>query len=173
MTELDKIIEERHSCRAYLPTPISDETIKQIVEAGRLAPSAKNGQPWKYVCIKTEFSDNETSKQIAKIMADYYINNRDNPEKMKGASSVFATSKIIESCPAIILVFEDTPFIDRDHLESISDILSIGASVEHMVLKATELGLGSLWIADTYFVHKELAEYVENYLKNVQLLSKI
>ena len=91
--------------------------------------------------------------------------NKDDKNKMAGAGSLYATSKILEGCPAIILVFSDSDYINRDKMESISDILSIGACVEHMVLKATELGLGSLWIADTYFVHKEIAEYVERELK--------
>ncbi len=67
---LDEIIKERHSCRTYLPYGISDDTIKQIVEAGRLAPSAKNAQPWKYVCIKTDFKNVEASKDIANLMAN-------------------------------------------------------------------------------------------------------
>lgn len=163
---LDEIIKTRNSCRTYLPTAISDDTIKQIVDAGRLAPSAKNAQPWKFVCIKTDFTDNEKSKKISSIMANFYLQNKNDENKMKGASSVYATSKIIEDCPAIILVFADSDYINRDKMESISDILSIGASVEHMVLKATELGLGSLWIADTYYVHKEIAQYIEEELRN-------
>lgn len=163
--EFDKVIEQRHSCRTFLPIEISDEKINQIVEAGRLAPSSKNAQPWKFVCIKTDFKNEKVSRDISRLMANYYLSNRNDPEKMKGAGSVFATSKIIESCPAIILIFSDSNNITRNSMESISDILSIGASVEHMTLKATDLGLGSLWIADTYFIHKELAEYIEEYLK--------
>lgn len=167
--KLDESIKERHSCRTYLPFEVTDEEIKKIVEAGRLAPSAKNAQPWKYVCIKTDFSNPDTSKDIAKIMANYYLQNRNNPEVLRAASSVYSTSKIIESCPAIILVFAESDYINRDKMESISDILGIGASVEHMMLKATDLGLGCLWIADTYCVHKEMAEYIENYLKSKNL----
>lgn len=162
--EFDKVIENRCSCRNYLPMPISDETIKQIVEAGRVAPSAKNAQPWKFVCIKTDFLKDGESKKIAEIMANYYLENRNDKEKMAGACSVFATSKIIENCPALILIFENSNYIDRYTMESISDVLSIGACVEHMVLKATDLGLGSLWICDTYFVHKELAQFIEDKL---------
>ena len=162
----DEIVKERNSCRTYLPVAISDETIQKIVEAGRLAPSAKNKQPWKFVCVKTDFKNPNKSKKIASILSDYYIKNINNPEKMKGAGSVFATSKILADCPAIIFVFEDSEEIDRNSVESISDVLSIGACVEHMVLKATELGLGSLWICDTIYVHKEIAEYIQEELKN-------
>lgn len=159
--ELKNAIKERHSCRSYLPTPISDETIKEIVESARLAPSSKNAQQWKFVCIKTD----KASKDIANILQNYYIKNKDNPEKIKGASSVFATGKVLEQCPAIILVFEDCEDINRDKMQDISALLSIGSAVEHMMLTATDLGLGCLWICDTFFVHNELADYILEKLK--------
>lgn len=159
--ELSEAIKNRCSCRTFLPTAISDEQIKQIVEAARLAPSSKNAQQWKFVCIKAE----KESHDIANMLENYYIENKDNPEKMAGASSVFATGKILESTPAIILVFEDSNFITRDKVEDISALLGIGGAVEHMMLTATSMGLGSLWIADTYYVHKELADYILKKLK--------
>lgn len=162
--KLDEIIKERHSCRTFLPTAISDEQIKTIVEAARFAPSAKNIQPWKFVCIKTA----EESHDIANIMENYYLINKNHPKKMVGAGSVFATGKTLESCPAIILVFSDSERITRNKVEDISSILSVGAAVEHMMLKATDMGLGSLWICDTYFVHNELADYVLEKLKGTE-----
>ena len=162
--ELKKAIKIRHSCRAYLPTPISDEVIKEIVESARIAPSSKNSQQWKFVCIKTE----NQSKDIALMLQNYYIQNKDNPEKLKGASSVFATGKILESCPAIILVFEDSLYLDRSKIDDISGLLSIGAAVEHMMLTATAMGFGCLWICDTFFVHNEIADYILNNLKDTK-----
>ena len=160
--ELKEVIRERHSCRTYLPNPISDDVIKEIVESARLAPSSKNAQQWKFVCIKTD----KESKDIAMILQNYYVKNKDNPEKIKGASSVFATGKILEQCPAIILVFSDSDNIDRNKIEDISALLGIGGAVEHMMLTATDLGLGCLWICDTFFVHSELADYILDKLKN-------
>ncbi len=157
------VLKERHSCRSYLPTPLSDETIKKIVEGARLAPSAKNEQPWKFVCIKTETE----SKEISSIMANYYLSHKDDP-KFRGHASIYATAKILESCPAIILVFENSDYIDKDKIRNISALLSIGAAVEHMALTATDLGLGSLWIADTYFVHKELSTYIQKHLRGTK-----
>lgn len=160
--KLDDLIKERHSCRNYLPTAVSDKQIKEIVEAARLAPSSKNAQQWKFVCIKAK----QESHDIANILENYYLKYKNNPKKMLGASSVFATGKILESCPAIILCFSDTENITRTKVEDISALLSIGGAVEHMMLKATDMGLGCLWIADTYFVHNELADYILDKLKN-------
>lgn len=161
--ELKKCIEERHSCRNYLPTEVTDEQINIIVNSARLSPSAKNIQPWKFVCIKTA----SESHDISNIMKNYYLQHKDLDDE-EGAGTVYATGKILEDCPAIILVFEDSERIDRDKMYDISACLSIGSAVEHMMLTATDLGLGSLWIADTYFVHKELADYILNKLKSTK-----
>jgi nitroreductase len=44
-------IKERRSIRRYSATPIADDTISQLLEAARLAPSAKNLQNWKFILI--------------------------------------------------------------------------------------------------------------------------
>ena len=162
--ELEQVIKDRFSCRSYLPNPISDETIRKIVESARIAPSSKNAQQWKFVCIKTE---NE-SKDIALILENFYIKKKEAGELSKGMGSMFSTGKILEQCPAIILVFEDCERIDRTKQEDISALLSIGCAVEHMVLTATDLGLGSLWVCDTSFVHCEIADYILNKLKDTK-----
>lgn len=155
--QLDEVIKSRHSCRTYLPLPVSDSDIKKIIEAGRLSPSAKNAQPWKVVCLKT----NNRGTQISNLMKNYYLQNKNDPAKLRGAGSVFATAKILEDCPALLLIFEDSDDIDRDQVRDISTLLSIGSFVEHMVLKATDLGISSLWICDTFFVQKEIGEFID------------
>ena len=44
-------IAARHSTRSFEPTPIPREVLEQIVDAGRLAPSALNEQPWEFVVV--------------------------------------------------------------------------------------------------------------------------
>ena len=52
------------------------------------------------------------------------------------------------------MVDADSRFVE------ICDTLSIGASIENMLLKATEIGLGTLWIANTCFAYNELMEFI-------------
>ncbi len=49
--------------------------------------------------------------------------------------------------------------IDEKFTE-INDLLSIGASIENMLLKAEELNVGTLWIGNTCFAYQELAAYI-------------
>ncbi len=45
-------VRRRLSVRAYKPDPVPDGVLDRILEAGRLAPSAKNLQPWKFVVVR-------------------------------------------------------------------------------------------------------------------------
>ena len=55
-------IQKRRSVRAYKSTPIPEEKLMKILEAGRLAPSASNIQPWHFIVVK----DPEKRKKLAK-----------------------------------------------------------------------------------------------------------
>jgi nitroreductase len=49
--EFQDLIRRRYSVREYLPTPVSEEALARILEAGRLAPTAANRQPFRIVVL--------------------------------------------------------------------------------------------------------------------------
>lgn len=147
--ELQKVIEERRSIRKFKSDDISDNVIYDLIEAARLAPSAKNRQPWKFYIAK-----NGIKKQIVTLMQEWCSNNKDIQ------TSVLPTSNAIDQAPVLILVFKDSV---SDAIRS--DTLSIGAAIEHILLKATEYDLGSLWIADTYYVKDEISKLINTELE--------
>ncbi len=49
-----ELAKRRASIRGYQPEPVSDRDIETILEAGRLAPSAANFQPWHFIVVKDE-----------------------------------------------------------------------------------------------------------------------
>lgn len=51
---------ERHSIRKYKTQPLPSEYVKQILEAGLLAPSSKSSRPWEFVCV-------EDAEMLAKL----------------------------------------------------------------------------------------------------------
>ena len=76
------------------------------------------------------------------------------------------TLQIMRQAPVIIFIvneiaasFDKTPIMD-ERVSEICNAQSIGAAIENMTLTATELGLGSLWICDTFFAQKELSEWL-------------
>ena len=160
---LRNVIEDRRSIRQYNDKDLSKDTINDLLDCGRLAPSAKNRQPWFFVVVK-----NDMKNKIADLMINW-CNNIDlasYEKKMKCPSSVEYTSKVIKEANTLILVFRE-----KDDNWVIGDNLSIGACIENILLRATDLGIGSLWIRDTDCVEKEI-EALFNY-ENLELNSAI
>lgn len=133
-----KEIESRRSIRKYRHEKMDEKDLQKILEAGRLSPSAKNKQPWEFVVIENE----EIKKEIATKLAEKLA--RENP-----------TSEAIESCSALIVVFNT---MESD----VWNIMSIGACIENMILEATQLGYGSLWVG----LIREIAEKVNHLCQN-------
>ena len=61
------IIETRKSVRKYLDKEIPNDVLKQILEAGRLAPSWMNSQPWKFIVVKNQ----ETKNLLSKLSSNF------------------------------------------------------------------------------------------------------
>jgi len=47
-------IKARRSVRSYTPEPVPDETLRRLLEAARLAPSAMNYQPWRFIVVRSQ-----------------------------------------------------------------------------------------------------------------------
>ncbi len=70
MTTFLELAHQRQSDRAYLDKPVEKEKLERILEAGRLAPSACNAQPWKFVVVtdaakRLQIADACTSKTLS------------------------------------------------------------------------------------------------------------
>lgn len=77
----------------------------------------------------------------------------------------FNTLRIMKEAPVVIIVMNtngQSPYEDVDAdgmVMEICDSLSIGASIQNMLLKATEIGLGTLWIANTCFAYEKMKHH--------------
>lgn len=155
----------RRSIRKFQDKPVSREIIEAVIQAGSAAPSAKNRQPWKCVVLgkqsKAEFLD----------AMEQGIDREENacarlPKSRSGLPDAKNTLRIMREAPVLIVIINTngkSPFtaLDTDErFTEICDTLSIGAFIENMLLQAQELGLGTLWIANTCFVYEELTAYL-------------
>jgi nitroreductase len=61
--DLFETVERRRSIRKFRPNPIPDRDLKKILEAGRLAPSGGNRQPWSFIVVRKP----ETKKKLAAV----------------------------------------------------------------------------------------------------------
>ena len=143
-------INNRRSIRDFKNEDIAREIVEDILNCGRLAPSAKNRQPWYFVILKDKVKD-----KVADLMIEYTNNNDETEERkiLNAPSSVNSTAKVIKQAPVLVLIFRQ-----KDDNWLIGDNLSIGACVENICLRATDLGFGSLWIRDIVYVSSKVAE---------------
>lgn len=160
-----KEIIERRSVRKYKEDAVKKDDIETIIQAGILAPSAKNRQPWKYIVYTNAAKDD-----LLEIMENGLLRERDGekllPQSQDGLPDAFHTLKIMREAPVLIIIENSngtSPYseINADaRITEICDTLSIGASVQNILLTATELGYGTLWIANTCFAYNELTDFI-------------
>jgi len=120
---LIEAIKKRYSCRAYLDRAIERDKLAEILEAARLAPSARNFQDWRFVIVKKP----ETKSKLAQA-----ANNQ----------------KFLETAGAIIVACSGSDYIMRCG-QAIGPI-DISIALEHIALQATYLGLATCWIGSFY-----------------------
>ena len=112
-------IKARRSIRDYLPTPVSDEVLHQLVEAAAWAPSGSNAQLWTFVVVQK----------------------RENVHKLK-----ILSPGIIGEPAAMIVICRDLERAKQLGIagtESVSAWMSDGMAAQNIMLLAHELGIGS------------------------------
>lgn len=116
-------IRKRYSCRAYQDKNIEKEKLSQILEAARLAPSAKNMQDWRFVVV----TDKEKKHKLVEA-----ANNQ----------------TFIENAGAIIVACSVSSEVMRCG-QAVGPI-DVAIALEHICLQAAELGLATCWIGSFY-----------------------
>lgn len=155
----------RRSIRKFSDKPVSKELIEQIILAGIAAPSAKNRQPWRYIVFGGEAKAELLAQMECGIEREESGTPR-LPNSQRGIPDAKYTLKVMKEAPVIIIVLNEngaSPFDGinaDDRITEMCDLLSIGASIENMLLRAVELGLGTLWIANTCYAYDELTAFL-------------
>lgn len=138
----------RRSIRQYEQKDVDDALLRELIDAARIAPSAHNRQPWRFMIVR-----GAAKEHIAEAMEAWIAENRDTAPRYARTSKY--TARVVRQAPVLILVFQQ-----QDGLCQTGDTLSIGAALEHMCLRAQELGLGALWILDTCYTQEDICRYV-------------
>ena len=160
-----KEIADRRSIRKYSEREITDEDIRDIIESGILAPSAKNRQPWKFIVVRGKQKEEMLNAFRRGIMREE-TGGALLENSVKHLAAAKYTIKIMEQAPAAIFVADVqgkglfTPLNVEDRIYEVVNVQSIGAAIQNMLLAATEKGLGSLWICDIFFAYQELSEWL-------------
>ncbi len=125
-----ELILSRQSVRRYASTPVESEKITKCLEAARLAPSASNSQPWKFIVVDQEPLRTEVAKAT---FSDIKLINKFTTQAPVLIVIVMEKAKLITRL-AMMVKKKEWPLID------------IGITATHFCLQATELGLGTCMI---------------------------
>ena len=117
------IVATRYSSRHYSQEPVSQEQILEILECARLAPSACNRQPWKFMVITA-------------------------PEELSAVHASYNRDWIKEAPVAIIVLGNRNEAWHRSYDEYDATDIDIAITTEHICLAATSMGLGTCWICN-------------------------
>lgn len=162
---METSIDQRRSIRKFLDKPIPKQELLEILQSGLKAPSSKNSQPWNYTVVQ----DQAKAEMLQAFRQGLQRMENDPllPPPFKPLiSAAKQTANIMETAPVILLAVNPYgknvlgPLTPEEHLAEITQIQSISASMENILLAATEKGIGSLWICDIYFAYDELCQWL-------------
>jgi len=149
-------IKKRRSIRRFKPVHVTDNQIEILLEAARLAPSGSNVQPWRFLIVR----DQELKKRVQEACYG---------QELIGEASIvliccgdlLSWKKTRERNQEIISLLEKP--LNKDYEEALmarvdravsteiteripTTMMNVAIAIEHIVLEAVELGLGSCWI---------------------------
>ncbi|RLD64126.1 MAG: NAD(P)H nitroreductase [Bacteroidetes bacterium] len=121
------LAKKRQSVRSYKDMPVEREKIERCIEAARIAPSAHNVQPWKFIVIDDEELKNKVAKETF--------------------NSIVSFNKFTLKAPVLIVVITEKPKLVTKIAGAIKktqfNLVDIGIAVEHFCLQAVEENLGT------------------------------
>ena len=127
MKNFNTLIQQRQSDRKYTTRVVEEEKLMACLEAGRLAPSASNSQPWTFVVV----NEQPLLKEMAKAAV--------GPLK--------SFNNFVKQAPVVVAVVMEKPKMITEVGGRIKKkeypLIDVGIAAEHICLQAAELGLGS------------------------------
>jgi len=148
-----KVIQDRRSIREWTEEPISDQDLAMILEAGRLAPSGENAQPWRFIVVKDAEMRKKlgalagggsnrrfTAEFVTQQMQDRFANLQDEAKKKAAFEKLTSgqVSAFLANAPLNIVVCGKKDVWDMP--------LDASAAMENMLLMVAALGLGACWV---------------------------
>ena len=160
MLTVSEAIRQRRSIRSFRGDPVPDDMVNEILEAARLAPSASNRQPWRFIVV----TDGGEKARLRKICLDQafieeapvvFVCCADltayTKSSRKRRAQEFLEYGVTETLsgrfadPAYRASLLAEPESDLETFLT-SAVANTYIAIEHMVLTATALGLGTCWV---------------------------
>ncbi len=157
-------IHRRRSIRRFQDREVPQETIRELLEAARLAPSASNLQTWKFKVV----TDQKLRRKLREAAFDQKFVERAPVvivacadfsafgERSKRTLELLRSGAVKPSLEMILRFLRREGGADLEERNLISACINVSIAVQNMVLAATSLGLGTCWVRA--FVPEKVAE---------------
>ena len=148
-----KVIQDRRSIREWTDEPVSEQDLAMILEAGRLAPSGENAQPWRFIIVRDAEMRRKlgalagggsgrrfTAEFVTQQMQERFASLQDEAKKKAAFEKLTSgqVSAFLANAPLNIIVCGKKDVWDTPYDTS--------AAIENMLLMVTALGLGACWV---------------------------
>ncbi len=165
--DLKTAIESRTSIRKFSDTPVDISDIREIIRLAGCAPSINNYQPWKYYIILNKVVINKMADTVTREIAKLPEKSTRFSKLLKNQTAWF--SSFFRDAPMLIALtshpyetlLEMGVKINHDELDRINnypDLQSSGASIQNLLLAATEKGYGTCWMTGPLFAREKIQE---------------
>jgi len=157
-----KTIKARRSVRTFTKDDVSDEQVRVLLHAANQAPSAHNQQAWCFIVLRGE-KKNELAQLVTVQSASL---------SRPAAALLRMGAKSILSAPVVIAVantgdlirhgtdlFKVEKEMAHDFFRTM-EIQSSAAAVQNILLAATSLGLGTVWLGILYLIKDEVLRFL-------------
>ena len=146
---INNAIEKRRSVRKYLPRQVSDKLVLEVLTAAGWAPSAHNSQPWRFIVL----SDLELKRELSSALVESWaadlakdglpLQEQDRRERFER----YAKAPVLILACFTMDGLRKFPDPGRQSFERDLAVLSLGASLQTLLLAAHEAGLGACWFS--------------------------
>lgn len=164
--ELKEAIKNRRSIRKFKDTHIQKEKIEGLLNLAMWAPSGMNRQNWYFVVVEGEVKDKliEVSKRafkefISKSLKEVF---KDRKTVIKESEKFFYN---LGNAPVVICVYKS-----RTIEGELTDIQSVAAAVENLLLLIHEEGLGGCWMTGPVHLENEINKILGVKSKKLQAI---
>lgn len=142
--DFKELAESRRSIRSYEDKPVSEEDLKEILEAGLYAPSAVDLQPWYFVAVKSPEEMKKVREIMCRVSDDCAPGLRERFAKFPNvAEDSISFIRMLGNAPVVILAFLNKPELTKADAPMVE---SVSAAIENILLAATAKGIGSCWL---------------------------
>jgi len=157
-----RTIRDRHSVRSFTKDEVTEEEVRILLHTANAAPSAHNQQAWRFIILR-----GEKKQELAQL-----VTTRSAAFPRPAAALLRMGAKSIISAPVVIAVantgdlirhgtdlFKVEKEVAHDFFRTM-EIQSSAAAVENILIAATSLGLGTVWLGVLYLIKDDVLRFL-------------